>query len=148
MPTERSCGAIVFRKKEEFEYLLLHYEGLSGRGHWGFVKGLVEKNESEKETALRELKEETGITVAELIGDFREKINYVYRMGGKIIYKEVTYFLAEVHNGKVELSHEHDGYEWLSYKKASKRIPFTNAREVLTKANRFLNQPENNVKAS
>jgi 8-oxo-dGTP pyrophosphatase MutT (NUDIX family) len=112
------------------------------------VKGLVEKNESEKETALRELKEETGITVAELIGDFREKINYVYRMGGKTIYKEVTYFLAEVHNGKVELSHEHDGYEWLSYEKASKRIPFTNARGVLTKANRFLNQPENNVKPS
>ncbi len=50
---EKSCGAVVFFKnKEETKYLLLRYEA----GHWDFVKGNVEVNETEKETVLRELK--------------------------------------------------------------------------------------------
>ena len=58
---EKSCGAVVFLKTlEETKYLLLQYEA----GHWDFVKGNVEPEESEKETVLRELQEETGITDA------------------------------------------------------------------------------------
>ena len=61
MIREKSCGAVVFLKKEEqTKYLLLNYAA----GHWDFVKGNVEPNETEKETVLRELKEETAITDA------------------------------------------------------------------------------------
>ena len=45
-------------------------------GHWGFVKGHVEDNETEKETALRELKEETGLSKVEFIEGFKEKTHY------------------------------------------------------------------------
>jgi 8-oxo-dGTP pyrophosphatase MutT (NUDIX family) len=66
---EKSCGALVFRKNKEVEYLLLHY----GAGYWDYVKGQVELNESEKDTVVRELEEETSITDARFVEGFREK---------------------------------------------------------------------------
>jgi len=134
MPREKSCGAVVFRKNGEVEYLLLHYEA----GHWDFVKGKVEPNESEKDTVIRELEEETGLTNTKFVGDFREEINYFFRRGSKKINKEVAYFLIQAKNGKVELSYEHVGYDWLSYEKAMKKLTFKNAKAVLKKALIFL----------
>lgn len=134
MPREKSCGAVVFRKNRELEYLLLLYK----RGRWGFVKGQVEPHETEKDTVMRELKEETSITKAQLIAGFRKEINYFYKRGGKPIYKEVAYFLIKDQNSKVEISYEHVGYEWLSYHEAMKRLAFQNAKNVLRKAHEFL----------
>ncbi|KCZ72963.1 NTP pyrophosphohydrolase [Candidatus Methanoperedens nitroreducens] len=134
MPRKRSCGAVVFRRNQEVRYLLLRYEA----GHWEFVKGEVEANEGEMDTVIRELKEETGITDARFIGDFREKISYFFKSGGKTIYKEVTFFLIETQESDVELSHEHTGYEWLNYKDAMERLTFNNAKNVLKKAHNFL----------
>lgn len=90
------------------------------------------------DTVIRELKEETGITDARFIGDFREKISYFFKSGGKTIYKEVTFFLIETQESDVELSHEHTGYEWLNYKDAMERLTFNNAKNVLKKAHNFL----------
>ena len=58
---EKSCGALVYRiKNGELELLLLkHRFG----GHWSFPKGHVEEGETEVETALREVHEETGLTI-------------------------------------------------------------------------------------
>jgi len=134
MPRERSCGAVVFRKNGSVEYLLLHYEA----GHWDFVKGQVEEGETEEETARRELLEETGITDAQFIQDFREKISYFYRREGKTIYKEVIFLLVEAKWSEVTLSYEHIGYAWLPYEEALKRLTFKNAKDVLRKAHGFL----------
>ena len=89
MPAEKSCGAIIFK---DGKYLLLKYEW----GHWGFVKGNIEKNEGLEETFFREAEEEAGLKREELvvIEGFKEKINYFYRKEGKTIYKEVIYLLA------------------------------------------------------
>jgi len=130
MPREKSCGAVVFRENADREYLLLHYES----GHWDFVKGNVEISESEKETVLRELQEETGITRAEFIEDFREKITYYYRRGGETIYKEVIFFLIKTKDPKVTLSYEHIGFKWLKYPEAVRKLTFENAKKVLRKA--------------
>ena len=81
--SEKSCGAVVFKRNGEVQYLLLHYEA----GHWDYVKGQVEPNESEKDTVVRELEEETGITNARFVEDFREEISYFYRREGKTVYK-------------------------------------------------------------
>jgi bis(5'-nucleosidyl)-tetraphosphatase len=134
MPNEKSCGTVVFKKNGEVEYLLLHY----GAKHWDFPKGNVEQNESEKDTALRELKEETGISNPEFVEDFKEVVNYSYRRGGATIDKEVVYFLVRVEDTKVELSYEHSGYEWLNYEKAIKKLTFENSKTVLRKAHAFL----------
>ncbi len=134
MSQEKSCGAVVFKRNSEVKYLLLHYEV----GHWDFVKGNVETNESEKDTVIRELREETGIVEAHFIEDFRETINYFYKRGGKTIYKEVVFFLIQTKNSKVKLSYEHAGYEWLNYQEATERLTFGTAKKVLEKAHEFL----------
>lgn len=131
---EKSCGAVVFRKNSELEYLLLHY----GAGHWDYVKGQVELNETEKDTVVRELKEETSIEDAHFIEGFREEIGYFYRREGKTILKKVVFFLVEAKKSEVRLSYEHVGYEWLTFQKAMERLTFSNARKVLTKAQGFL----------
>jgi bis(5'-nucleosidyl)-tetraphosphatase len=131
---EKSCGAVVFLKNGEVKYLLLHYEA----GHWDFVKGNVEPHESEKETVIRELQEETGIADAQFIEGFREKIEYFYRRQGATIHKEVIFFLIETHTEKVELSFEHVGYTWLDYQSAMERLTFKNAKAALQKAYELL----------
>ncbi len=134
MPREKSCGAVVYREDGERKYLLLHYEA----GHWDFVKGNVEPNEAERDTVVRELREETGITRARFIGNFREEISYFYRRGGKTIFKKVTFFLIETEDSAVKLSHEHIGYEWLTFTHALKRLTHGNAKKVLRRANMSL----------
>jgi len=124
----------VFTRNLETRYLLLHYEG----GHWDFVKGNVEPNETEEETVMRELKEETGISQACFIKGFRETINYFYRARGKTISKRVTLYLAETKETRVTLSFEHIGYEWLNYQRAMDRLTFKSAKQVLSKAQNLL----------
>jgi bis(5'-nucleosidyl)-tetraphosphatase len=132
---EKSCGAVVFVKNaEEVNYLLLRYEA----GHWDFVKGNVEPNESEKDTVIRELREETSIVDAHFIDGFREKIAYFYRRQGNTIYKEVIFFIIEAHTAKVALSYEHVGYDWLNYQHAMEMLTFKNAKDVLHDAQDFL----------
>ena len=135
MLREKSCGAVVFIKKDDStRYILLNYEA----GHWDFVKGNVEINESEKETVARELKEETGITEARFIDGFREPIAYFYRRQGLTIRKEVIFFLMEAYSDKVQLSFEHIGYTWLDYQHAMEKLTFKNSKDVLQKAHDFL----------
>ena len=135
MPKEKSCGAIVFKKqKDVIKYLLLHY----GAGHWDFPKGRQEKNEKEEQTALREIKEETGIEGIEFTDGFREAISYFYKQGKETFFKEVVFFLAQSATDEVKLSSEHIGYAWLGYENAYKKLTFNNAKELLRKANQFL----------
>ena len=131
---EKSCGAVVFFKNVQVKYLLLQYEA----GHWDFVKGNVEPNESETDTVLRELKEETGIVATQTIEGFREGIQYFYRRQGETIQKEVVFYLIQADTEKVELSFEHVGYAWLDYPDALERLTFKNAKDVLQKADAFL----------
>ena len=135
MLREKSCGAVIFNKKDDAtKYLLLNYAA----GHWDFVKGNVEVNESEKETVIRELREETGITEAQFIDGFREEIVYFYRRQGLTVRKEVVFFIMEAYTDKVELSFEHIGYIWLDYQHAMEKLTFKNAKDVLQKARDFL----------
>jgi len=139
MPNEKSCGIIIFRKgrgKGARKYLLLHYE----EGHWGFPKGHVEKNESEHETAIREALEETGLSDLDFVTGFREHIEYFYKREGQTMHKEVFFFLARTSQPEkdVKLSSEHVGFKWLSYEKALDTLTYDNAKELLKKAEKFL----------
>jgi len=134
MLQEKSCGAVVFAKNAELCYLLLRYDA----GHWDFVKGNVEPNESEKDTVMRELREETGIADASFIEGFREQIEYYYRRQGSTVHKEVVFYLIEAKTTKIELSFEHIGYDWLNYQGAMEKLTFKNAKDILQKANTFL----------
>ncbi len=135
MLREKSCGAVIFTKKDEStKYLLLNYAA----GHWDFVKGNVEPNENERQTVVRELQEETSITNAQFIEDFREPIVYFYRRQGSTVHKEVVFFVMEAYTDKVQLSFEHIGYAWLDYQHAMEKLTFKNSKDVLQKAHDFL----------
>ncbi len=131
---EKSCGVVLYKEGDPRQYLLLHYP----EGHWDFPKGHVEEGETEIDTALRETKEETGITDVEIDKGFREKISYFYTRDGKSIYKEVIYFVGKTNAEDLELSHEHVGGEWMPYLKAVERLTFKNAKELLKKTDLFL----------
>lgn len=130
MLQERSYGAVVFKRNRELKFLLLHYEA----GHWGFVKGKIEKGETPKETVIRELEEETGLTPFQFVGNFKEETDYFYKKSNRTVYKKVGYFLVQVQSQEVTISYEHVGYAWLSYTEAQQRLTFQNAKSVLQKA--------------
>ena len=135
MGTEKSAGIVLFKNDSgKNEFLLLNYP----QGHWDFVKGKVEQNETERETALRETKEETGIINIEFIDGFEESVEYNFRFKKEDIHKKVIFFLAKTSEKSIKLSHEHNDYLWLEYDDALKKTTFENAKNVLTKANEFL----------
>jgi len=142
MPREISAGAIVARKtKHGPEFLLLHY----GLGHWDFPKGNIEKGEKEEDTVRREIVEETGIKRIKFVSNFRETIKYFYKWKGQNIFKIVVYYLVETRQKKVSLSYEHQGYAWLPYIEAKKKLTFKNSKDVLKKANVFMEEWSNGV---
>jgi 8-oxo-dGTP pyrophosphatase MutT (NUDIX family) len=135
MGTEKSVGIVLFRNdSSENEFLLLNYP----QGHWDFVKGKVEQNETPHETAIRETKEETGITSVEFIDGFEESVEYDFRFKKEDIHKKVIFFLAKTNEKNIQLSHEHNDYIWLEYNDALKKTTFENAKNVLSKAHEFL----------
>lgn len=132
---EKSCGILLFRVKDgTILYLLLHYPS----GHWDLPKGHVEKDESEHETAARELLEETGIGDISFIKSFREEISYEYKRTKKLSNKQVVFFLAKTRLEDIKLSHEHKGFKWLPYGPAFNKLTFDNAKNLLKKAKKFL----------
>ena len=109
--------------------------------YFEFAKGYVEEGEDEKETVKREIGEETGIKDIEFIDGFREIYTWDYKFKEKLISREVILYLVETKTEKVKISFEHDAYKWLTYNEAIKIIKYKNMKEVLEKANNFLNSP-------
>jgi len=135
MSIAKSAGFIVFRRENDrLYYLLLHYTS----GHWDFPKGAIEKGETLEETAKRELREETGIKNVKIIPGFKEWIKYYFKWKGETVMKIVTFLLGETKTKKIEISFEHQGYKWLTFRDALEQLTFKNAKEVLEKANSFL----------
>jgi 8-oxo-dGTP pyrophosphatase MutT (NUDIX family) len=133
---ERSAGFVVFTEQEDGKrlYLLLHYPS----GHWDFPKGHVEEGESEIRAALRELREETGLTDVEVVFGFRKEISYFFTEAGARVLKTVVYYLCRSKTTEIKLSYEHKGYEWLPYEAALSKIKFRTSKEVLEAAEKFL----------
>ncbi|WP_371504057.1 bis(5'-nucleosyl)-tetraphosphatase [Nitrosopumilus adriaticus] len=137
MIEETSAGIVIFRKEDSKNlFLLLHYPS----GHWDFVKGKIEKDETTHQTAIRETKEETGITDISFVENFEEWIEYNFQYQGELIHKKVVFFLAETKTKDVEISHEHQNFTWMDYNTAMEKTTFDNAKTVLTKAQMLLSK--------
>lgn len=121
---EKSCGCIVI---DEGKVLLIKQT----KGHWGLPKGHVEENETEEETALREVKEETNYDV-EIIGDHRFVERYITDTK---IDKEVVYFIAKKVGGEAEKQEaEVTDIKWCSFDEAIDTVTFDNLKELLRNA--------------
>ncbi len=131
MIREFSIGAVVYNKDQ---FLLLKY----GLGHWGLVKGHKDKGETDKDTILRELREETGITSAKLITGFKDVYSYHYDFRGKSFFKTVTCYLIKSDVKEIKISYEHDDYKWLPYDEAIKKATHNGPKRMMTKAKKVL----------
>ena len=130
---EKSCGALVYRiKNGELELLLLkHRFG----GHWSFPKGHVEEGETEVETALREVHEETGLTI-QLEDGFRQSVEYYPRPN---IRKHVVYFLGYADDDRTRRQEEEiSEIRWVPLKSAHREVTFRNDKNLINHAKKFL----------
>jgi len=124
----------VYRKGDRARIYLL----LQNAGRWDFPKGRVEKGESEAQTVLREVEEETGLKDLKIVPGFRKMIEYFYRREGKNIHKQVTYLLGETKEERVTISFEHQGFGWFPYGEALDRASYDNSKVTLKEAEQFL----------
>ncbi|MGI6255365.1 MAG: bis(5'-nucleosyl)-tetraphosphatase [Acutalibacter sp.] len=126
MKKEKSCGAVVYRLEDGCPEVLLikHRNG----GHWAFPKGHVEKNETESETALREIREETGLAV-DLDTGFRETVTYSPKPG---VMKDVIYFSAKVKSNDARPQPEEVlELRWENQEQALALVTYATDRSVL-----------------
>ncbi len=133
MTYEKSCGAIVYRKYHgNLEILLIKHVN---SGHWSFPKGHVEADESEVETALREIKEETGIDVI-IDSSFRETVTYFPR---KDTQKVVVYFIAKAKNYDfVPQEEEIAEIKWVDVGCAATVLTYENDKSIVNKAKKAI----------
>ncbi|MDD5218969.1 MAG: NUDIX domain-containing protein [Candidatus Bipolaricaulis sp.] len=133
---ERAAGFVVFREAggERVYLILLHRDG----GHWGFPKGRIEPGESRAEAALREIREETGISDVTSIQGFAARSRYRVMREGRSLEKTVDYFLGRTSAVSVRLSHEHHRAEWLDVGRARATLTHAESRRVLDEADAFL----------
>ncbi len=130
---ERSCGAVVFNKKDGLIRFLLIKNKRSSR--WGFPKGHMEKGEDEETTAKREVREETGLKIR-IIPGFEKHSSY--RIGGRI-EKSVVLFLASSNDDRTVIQPEEiEDCIWLDYEQAYVNLNYENDRMILKNANRFI----------
>ncbi len=126
MKNEKSCGAVVFRKNDSGTQILL-IKHLNG-GHWAFPKGHIEDGETEEETAIREIMEETGISVT-IDTSYRNVVTYSPR---RDVIKDVVYFVAETNCEKtVAQESEISQIKWVDMHTAVEHVSYANDKKVL-----------------
>lgn len=138
---EFSAGGAVFRRRVprglDIEWLLIKPKGSK---KWRLPKGSIEKGESARSAALREVWEETGVR-ARIIEEL-DTIQYFYILKGSRFFKRVTFFLMESLGGNPRIdkrwAHEVDKAVWFPSEEAVARLAFKSEKETLRKSTRFL----------
>ena len=137
MKFEKSCGAIVYTiDNDEIKYLIVE----ESSGYHSFPKGHMENEETEEETAIREIKEETNLDV-KLLSGFRVTEQYDPKeLPG--VTKQVVYFLADYAGAKpgVTRPDEVKSLKSLSLEDALTVIEHENKKEFLKQADEFIKQ--------
>lgn len=144
---EKSVGGVIFYRQEmSIKFLLVQYRS----GQWDFPKGHVEEGETEKETMLREIKEETKLDELEIFPNFRNSAIYFYSAWGNEkkeriaknrgihIFKKVVYYLAQTKKQEVEIDFENLAYRWLSFEDAYAMLGNKDSKKLLQRAAKFL----------
>ena len=132
MKQEKSCGAVIMNAwRRDYKVLLIHQV----QGHWCFPKGHMKTGETERQTAFREVQEETGVKTRFLNG-FRETTHYRLKENTD---KEVVFFTGVPNGGKEQVQKKEVlAMKWLSLNEAQTVLTFPSDAEVLKKAYRFL----------
>ena len=127
---EKSCGAVVYNPERQ---LFLIIKMLNG--NWGFPKGHTENQETDIQTAIREVTEETGIKI-EILDGFKKSIKYI---PFPEVLKEVIFFIGITKEEKVTIDkNEIEDYMWCSYEEALKMITYKPQRDVMESSLQFI----------
>ncbi|MBR3486365.1 MAG: NUDIX domain-containing protein [Clostridia bacterium] len=135
---ERSCGAVVYRMDEgEIKYLLVR----SKNGLWGFPKGHMEQGETEHETALREILEETSLNVT-IEDGFRATDTYPIGHGdAQDTIKQVVFFLAHYKDQEpAPQPSEITKLALMDLTSAMRALKFEGQKRILAKAHEFISK--------
>ena len=128
---EKSCGAVVYKKESDVLFLVLQHK----KGHYSFPKGHVEDGETEVETAVREIKEETNLDV-EIDEDFRFISSYYPKFN---VLKDVVFFVGEAKSFDIVVQEkEISNANWYSYEDAINLITYDRDKELLKEAYKYL----------
>ncbi len=132
-----SAGGVVLRiGKSRGEVVLC------GRGQpriWALPKGTPDPGETRVETALREVREEVGITEISLLDDFNIEERYSAELDGISYTKEVKYFIGICDNKSVITQEEEiQNYKWIKFEEASNYFSYESTMNTLYEANNFL----------
>ncbi len=121
---EKSCGAVIYSNKKDRFLIVKMYNG-----NWGFAKGHIENGETEVETAIREVKEETNVDI-EIKNEIRKVVKYI---PNNKIFKEVVFFLGETvgEENIILQEDEIEDYEWCNVAEGMKLITYKVQRDVL-----------------
>lgn len=139
MANEKACGAIIYKTENNVrKYLIIRGVGIY-QSYYGFPKGHMEEGETEQDTAIREVKEETGLDIV-LNEDFRTVDEHALaREGRPNDRKTNVYFLAECHaQGLVMQESEVSEIVWMDYDEAMECIQYEETRRELAEAEQFL----------
>jgi len=137
---ERSAGGVVLRRIDGVPHVLTIKDPY---GNWGLPKGHVEDDESTREAALREVREETGLR-ALASGPELGTIDWHFRLGGRLIHKYCVFFLFGSASGQPvpQVDEGISACRWVPMDEALEVIPYENAREVVREAMRLLEAGE------
>lgn len=139
----KAVFVVTYRKeKNKLMYLVLkrklHWTG------WEFPKGGIEKGETRILTIVRELKEETGLSPANIINHHvHGKYKFPKFLKDRPFHIGHAYslFSAEVKSKKVKIdNYEHSGYKWLNYKEAVKILNWPDQKQCLKIVDNYLNR--------
>ncbi len=135
---ETSCGAVVFCQTDSgIKYLLVRERS----GFWVFPKGHMEDGESERETALREIKEETGLDVTFIDGFRATDEHSLAREGRPNTIKQTIYFLAKYEAQKpIPQESEISEIALMDFEEAMAAFQLEGFKRVLAQAEEFLKQ--------
>ena len=132
MKMEKSCGAVVYRLENGCPLYLIERMAL---GHTSIPKGHVEGNETEEETALREIREETNLSV-QLDTGFRHLVSYSPQPG---VMKDVVFFVARALEGEmINQECEVSALEWMPLDAAIAAVTYVTDKETLRLADAYI----------
>jgi 8-oxo-dGTP pyrophosphatase MutT (NUDIX family) len=129
---ERSAGGVVYRVASGQPVFLLIRDSYK---NWGFPKGHVEKDEAPAATAVREVAEETGLTLLDLQSEL-DTIDWYFKANGRLVHKTCAFYLIESRAGETcpQRAEGITACRWLSYEDAARLVSYANARRVLEQA--------------
>ncbi|MHA1974670.1 MAG: bis(5'-nucleosyl)-tetraphosphatase [Candidatus Hodarchaeales archaeon] len=135
---EISCGGVPFFKGKNQEplYLLLLHNG--PHKYWAFPKGRQNEGETYRQTAIREIQEETGIKNFKILKRLISDSIYFPRRGNETIVKKVIFYLVEFFSKKIELSPEHVNWKWVTFEDALSMLTFEDYSRVLKESHEVI----------